>query len=66
MQFKYMGDTALSGVNKQMLDQFEVWTLNSLVEVAREDLQVAAELFGTSVETLVARLEKHGLMPTAN
>lgn len=63
MQYRYIGESQGTGVNAKILDQFEVWALNAIVDVARDDLKVAAELFGTSVDTLISRLDKHGLLP---
>ncbi len=63
MQYRFMGEHSGESLNAKIREQFEVWALNAVVQVAKEDLRVAAELFGTSVETLLARLEKHGLLP---
>lgn len=62
MQFRYIGEPGGSETNKKILEQFEAWSLEALVDVAKQDIDEAARMFGTTPDVLVTRFEKHGLL----
>ena len=63
MQYRFLGDVELPQTTKKIFEQQEVWTLTAVLDYAKKDLNLAAELFGCSKTTFIDRLKKYKLVP---
>lgn len=61
MQYRYLEESNLNGLGRQIAEQFEVWALNAALEYGQYNWQEALALFGASSDVFKERLQKHGI-----